>query len=93
LLPTVYESQARTIFDIASKFATPIDARSDKTEQATPKQLLKARKEGNFPSTRQFLAGIQFVVFVGSSRTWVAAGWTNFGLSPPRCCIAHLDPI
>jgi len=37
---------------------------SDKTEQATPKQLLKAREEGNFPSTRQFLAGTQFVVFV-----------------------------
>jgi flagellar biosynthetic protein FlhB len=39
-------------------------ADSDKTEKASPKQVLKARTEGNFPSTRQFLAGVQFVVFV-----------------------------
>jgi flagellar biosynthetic protein FlhB len=36
----------------------------DKTEKASPKQLLKARTEGNYPSTRQFLGGVQFLVFV-----------------------------
>jgi flagellar biosynthetic protein FlhB len=36
----------------------------DKTEKASPKQVLKARTEGNFPSTRQFLGGVQFLVFV-----------------------------
>jgi len=36
----------------------------EKTEKASPKQVLKARTEGNFPSTRQFLGGMQFLVFV-----------------------------
>jgi flagellar biosynthesis protein FlhB len=35
-----------------------------KTEQPTQKRLRKAREEGQFPSTRQFLRGIQFCVFV-----------------------------
>lgn len=39
-------------------------AASDKTEKASPKRILKARTDGNFPSTRQFLAGVQFLVFV-----------------------------
>ena len=37
---------------------------SDKSEKPSPKRVEKARKEGNFPSTRQFLAGAQFLVFV-----------------------------
>lgn len=36
----------------------------DKTEKATPRRLLKARREGQFASSREFVSGMQFTVFV-----------------------------
>jgi flagellar biosynthetic protein FlhB len=36
----------------------------EKTEQATPRRLLKARREGQFASSRDFVSGLQFTVFV-----------------------------
>ena len=48
----------------------------EKTEQASPKQILKARTEGNFPSTRQFLGGIQFLVFVALVQN-LGGRWVN----------------
>ena len=36
----------------------------EKTEQATPRRLLKARREGQFASSRDFISGLQFTVFV-----------------------------
>jgi len=36
----------------------------EKTEQATPRRLLKARREGQFASSPQFVSGLQFTVFV-----------------------------
>ena len=35
-----------------------------KTEQPTKKRLDKSREEGQFPSTRQFIGGLQFCAFV-----------------------------
>ncbi len=35
-----------------------------KTEQPTKKRLEKAREEGQFPSAKQFVGGVQFCVFV-----------------------------
>ncbi len=37
---------------------------SSKTEQATPKRLEKAREEGQFPSAREFVSALQFMVFL-----------------------------
>ncbi len=39
--------------------------RSGKTEDATPRRLQKARKDGQFPSAREFVAALQFLIFVG----------------------------
>jgi flagellar biosynthesis protein FlhB len=39
-------------------------ADSQKTEQPTQRRLKKAREEGNFVSSRQFMAGTQFLAFV-----------------------------
>jgi len=39
--------------------------RSGQTEQATPRRLQKARDEGQFPSARELVAALQFLVFVG----------------------------
>jgi flagellar biosynthetic protein FlhB len=36
----------------------------EKTEQATPRRLIKARREGQFASSRDFVSGLQFTVFV-----------------------------
>src|SRR5215471_2517959 len=35
-----------------------------KTEQPTKKRLDKAREEGQYPSARQFIGGVQFCTFV-----------------------------
>src|SRR5689334_8221228 len=36
---------------------------SQKTEQATPKRLEKARREGQFPSAREMVSACEFVAF------------------------------
>ena len=43
---------------------------SDRTEKPTPRRLLKARREGQFASSRDFVNGLQFTVFV-----ILLAGW------------------
>jgi flagellar biosynthetic protein FlhB len=37
---------------------------SDRTEKPSPRRLLKARREGQFASSRDFVNGLQFMVFV-----------------------------
>jgi flagellar biosynthesis protein FlhB len=39
--------------------------RSSKTEQPTERRLHKAREEGQFPSAREFVSALQFLVFLG----------------------------
>src|ERR1051326_4449088 len=39
--------------------------RSGQTEKPTPRRLEKARKEGQYPSAREFVAALQFMVFLG----------------------------
>src|SRR5580700_431625 len=36
----------------------------EKTEQATPRRLIKARKEGQFAASHDLVSGLQFTVFV-----------------------------
>jgi flagellar biosynthesis protein FlhB len=47
-----------------------------KTEQPTQRRLKKAREEGNFPSARHFVSGLQFLTFVAMLRAlggeWLA---------------------
>jgi flagellar biosynthesis protein FlhB len=49
---------------------------SSKTEQPTERRLEKAREEGQFPSAKEFVGALQFMVFlallgVGGARWWV----------------------
>ena len=39
--------------------------KSGKTEQPTQRRLEKARKEGQYPSAREFVAALQFMIFLG----------------------------
>jgi flagellar biosynthetic protein FlhB len=43
---------------------------SQQTEKATPRRLEKARKEGRFVAARDFVAGVQFLVFVSIVAAW-----------------------
>jgi flagellar biosynthetic protein FlhB len=46
----------------------------DRTEKATPRKLEKARKDGNFISTRELVGGAQFVLFA----TLLLSGFSTF---------------
>ena len=41
-----------------------MNSSGEKTEKATPRRLLKARREGQFAASRDFVSGLQFTVFV-----------------------------
>jgi flagellar biosynthetic protein FlhB len=44
--------------------------KSQQTEKATPRRLQKARSEGRFVSARDFVAGMQFLIFVSIAAVW-----------------------
>jgi flagellar biosynthesis protein FlhB len=44
-----------------------------RTEKATPRRLERARKEGNFPSSREFLSAVQFAAFVALTAAFGSA--------------------
>src|ERR1039457_5780390 len=41
-----------------------------KTEKPTPRRLIKAREEGNFPTARTFVGSMQFLAFVSLLHVW-----------------------
>jgi flagellar biosynthetic protein FlhB len=47
--------------------------RSQKTEQATARRLERARREGQFPTAKQFVAAIQFLAFTAMVTAWGGA--------------------
>jgi flagellar biosynthetic protein FlhB len=47
-----------------------------RTEQPTGKRLEKARKEGQFPTARQFVSAMQFLAFVAVLQSW-GGGWLD----------------
>jgi flagellar biosynthetic protein FlhB len=50
--------------------------RSQKTEQATARRLQQARREGQFPTARQFVSAVQFLAFIAIVTMWGEA-WLN----------------
>src|SRR5207249_6061943 len=52
--------------------------RSAQTEQPTQRRLEKARKEGQFPSAKEFVSALQFMVFLGLLSTGGAHWFTQF---------------
>jgi len=51
---------------------------SGKTEQPTQRRLEKARKDGQFPSAKEFVSALQFMVFLGLLSTGGAAWFAQF---------------
>src|SRR6185503_8074480 len=48
--------------------------KSGKTEEPTQRRVEKARKEGQFPAAKEFVSGLQFLVFL-SLLSWGGAAW------------------
>jgi flagellar biosynthetic protein FlhB len=53
-------------------------ADQSKTEQPTQRRLLKAREEGQFPSAREFVSALQFMVFLWLLGVWGASWFAQF---------------
>ena len=51
--------------------------KSQQTEQPTAKRLEKARKEGQFPTARQFVSAMQFLAFVLVLEAWGGAWYAE----------------
>lgn len=47
-----------------------------KTEKATPQRLKKAREDGKFPTSKEFVSGVQFAVFV-AILVYTAQPWSS----------------
>src|SRR6266545_1485249 len=62
--------------------------RSHRTEQATPRRLEKARREGQFLVSKEFVGALQFLVFV-ASLSWVGAEWYAGTRDALRLLIKH----
>ncbi|MBK9166026.1 MAG: EscU/YscU/HrcU family type III secretion system export apparatus switch protein [Bryobacterales bacterium] len=50
-----------------------------RTEQPTQRRLDKARRDGRFPSTREFTAAIQFLLFVALAGAYAATWFGSLG--------------
>src|SRR5260370_28509874 len=51
---------------------------SDRTEKPTPRKLLKARREGQFASSKDFVSGLQFTMFVLMLAAWGQKVFASF---------------
>ena len=59
--------------------------RSQKTEQATARRIERARREGQFPTAKQFVAAAQFLAF-----TAIVARWGDTWLGQARQTMRYL---
>ena len=63
-----------------------------KTEKATPRRLLKAREDGNFPTARVFVSALQFLAFVALLHRFGPDWLQNAKLAFAEICQNALDP-
>jgi flagellar biosynthetic protein FlhB len=53
--------------------------KSGQTEQPTQRRLQKAREEGNYPSAKEFVSAIQFLLFLALLGSWGAHWFGSMG--------------
>ncbi len=58
-----------------------------RTEQPTPRRLEKARKDGQFPVSKEFVSGFVFLAFV-----WLIGNQARFELAGPPEDAGNPDP-
>jgi flagellar biosynthetic protein FlhB len=57
-----------------------------RTEKATPQRLKKAREEGKYPTSKEFISGVQFALFA-AMLVWTAGPWSGSLLKGTRAMI------
>jgi flagellar biosynthetic protein FlhB len=57
-----------------------------RTEKATPQRLKKAREEGKYPTSKEFISGVQFALFA-AMLVWTAGPWSGSLLQGTRTMI------
>ena len=71
--------------------------KSQQTEKPTQRKLEKARKEGQFPVSKEFVGGVQFLVFIlllsNYGRSWLANLVSTSHIVLERGFHAELTPI
>jgi len=63
-----------------------VSERDQRTERATPQRLKKAREEGKYPTSKEFVSGVQFAAFAGML-IWTAEPWSGSLLRGTRSMI------
>ena len=66
--------------------------RDQRTEEPTQQRLRKSRDEGRFAVSREFVAGVQFLVFVSLLTSW-SQGWFQQSLSGMRSLLLEAFQI
>jgi flagellar biosynthetic protein FlhB len=62
--------------------------KSQQTEKPTPRKLEKARKEGHFPTSKEFVTSLQFLVFVSLLSAY-GPGWLSNLVDASRHVLSH----
>lgn len=66
--------------------------RDQRTEKPTPQKLRKAREEGRFPVSREFVAGVQFCCFAAIVVWTAGSWWPHAGLLMRRSLLEAFRP-
>jgi flagellar biosynthetic protein FlhB len=66
--------------------------RDQRTEKPTPQKLRKAREEGRFPVSREFVAGVQFCCFAAIVVWTAGSWWPRAGLLMRRSLLEAFRP-
>src|SRR5258708_7718837 len=56
--------------------------KSQQTEKPTPRRLERARREGNFPVSKEFVNGVQFLVFLVLLASYGRSWFSNLTATP-----------
>lgn len=65
--------------------------RSQRTEKPTERRIDKSRREGRFASSREFVAGVQFLLVVWAAGVWGPEAWYQFAVWFRGSLAAALD--
>ena len=69
---------------------------SQRTEKPTPRRLVKAREQGDFPAAREFVSAVQFLAFIvlasNNFPQWLVSVQAAFRLSLRRAYSVSLTP-
>lgn len=63
-------------------------SQDNRTEKASPQRIRKAREDGRFAVSREFVTGIQFVVLASLATAYASEGWSSILEMTSHCLTA-----